>query len=72
MLLPRFFALPASKATRYYSLLASQHNLIPLVTPVQPDLNQYAIGKAVDGLFTLIAQEEANIRETRWLALPSC
>ncbi|ALW83715.1 hypothetical protein AUC43_00500 [Hymenobacter sedentarius] len=50
-------------ATRYYTDLATRFNQIPLVTPVQPDLNQYATGKAVDGLFTLIAQEEANIRE---------
>ncbi|WP_426060638.1 DUF4197 domain-containing protein [Hymenobacter sp. B1770] len=50
-------------ATRYYASLATQYNQIPLVTPVQTDLNQYATGKAVDGLFTLIAQEEANIRE---------
>lgn len=50
-------------ATRYYTDLASRYNQIPLVTPVQTDLTQYATGKAVDGLFTLIAQEEANIRE---------
>jgi hypothetical protein len=50
-------------ATRYYSSLATQYNQIPLVTPVQTNLNQYATGKAIDGLFTLIAQEEANIRE---------
>ena len=50
-------------ATRYYTQLATQYNMIPLVTPVQPDLTQYATGKAVDGLFTLIAQEEANIRQ---------
>jgi len=50
-------------ATRYYSALTTRYNRIPLVTPVQTDLNQYATGKAVDGLFTLVAQEEANIRE---------
>ena len=50
-------------ATRYYTQLASSYNQLPLVQKVQPDLNQYATGKAVDGLFTLIAQEEANIRE---------
>ncbi|WP_201979104.1 DUF4197 domain-containing protein [Hymenobacter rubidus] len=50
-------------ATRYYTQLATTYNQIPLVQKVQPDLNQYATGKAVDGLFTLIAQEEANIRE---------
>ena len=50
-------------ATRYYTQLAGTYNQLPLVQKVQPDLNQYATGKAVDGLFTLIAQEEANIRE---------
>ena len=50
-------------ATRYYTQLAGSYNQLPLVQKVQPDLNQYATGKAVDGLFTLIAQEEANIRE---------
>ena len=50
-------------ATRYYTQLAGTYNMLPLVQKVQPDLNQYATGKAVDGLFTLIAQEEANIRE---------
>ncbi|WP_210514299.1 DUF4197 domain-containing protein [Hymenobacter terricola] len=50
-------------ATRYYTTLSSSYNRIPLVQPVQTDLNQYATGKAIDGLFTLIAQEEANIRE---------
>ena len=50
-------------ATRYYTQLAASYNQLPLVQKVQPDLNQYATGKAVDGLFTLIAQEEASIRE---------
>ncbi|MDB5271226.1 MAG: hypothetical protein JWP58_4266 [Hymenobacter sp.] len=50
-------------ATRYYTQLATTYNQLPLTQKVQPDLNQYATGKAVDGLFTLIAQEEANIRE---------
>lgn len=51
------------EATRYYSTLTTTYNKLPLVTPVQTDLNQYATGKAIDGLFTLIAQEEANIRQ---------
>ncbi|UYZ64313.1 DUF4197 domain-containing protein [Hymenobacter weizhouensis] len=50
-------------ATRYYAALTTRYNQIPLVRPVQTDLNQYATDKAIDGLFTLIAQEEANIRE---------
>jgi hypothetical protein len=51
------------EATKYYTSLTTTYNKLPLVTPVQTDLNQYATGKAVDGLFTLIAQEEADIRE---------
>lgn len=50
-------------ATKYYTTLTTTYNKLPLVTPVQTDLNQYATDKAVDGLFTLIAQEEADIRE---------
>jgi hypothetical protein len=50
-------------ATKYYTDLTTRYNQIPLVKPVQTDLNQYATGKAIDGLFTLVAQEEANIRE---------
>lgn len=56
-------ALDQTQATKYYTGLVTRYNRIPLVTKVNPDLNQYATGKAVDGLFTLIAQEEANIRE---------
>jgi len=50
-------------ATRYYTQLSSTYNQLPLVKPVQTDLSQYTTDKAIDGLFTLIAQEEANIRE---------
>ncbi|RYU79049.1 DUF4197 domain-containing protein [Hymenobacter persicinus] len=50
-------------ATQYYTTLTTRYNQIPLVKPVQTDLNQYATDKAIGGLFTLIAQEEANIRE---------
>lgn len=51
------------EATCYYTSLTTVYNKLPLVTPVQTNLNQYATGKAIDGLFTLIAQEEADIRE---------
>lgn len=49
-------------ATKYYSTLSSTYNKLPLVTPVQTNLNQYATDRAIDGLFTLIAQQEADIR----------
>ncbi|RNI29675.1 DUF4197 domain-containing protein [Rufibacter immobilis] len=50
-------------ATKYYSELVTRYNKIPLVKKVNPDLESYATQKAIDGLFTLVAQEEANIRE---------
>ncbi|AYA38810.1 DUF4197 domain-containing protein [Hymenobacter oligotrophus] len=56
-------ALDQTNATRYYSTLVTRYNKIPMVQPVNPNLNEYATGKAIDGLFMLIAQEEANIRE---------
>ena len=50
-------------ATRYYTQLATTYNHMPLGKPVRANLTRYATGKAVDGLFTLIAWEEANIRQ---------
>jgi hypothetical protein len=55
-------ALQKTNATRYYSDLASTYNRLPGVQKVNPDLSGYATGKAIDGLFVLIAKEEANIR----------
>ncbi|HYG39534.1 MAG TPA: DUF4197 domain-containing protein [Cytophagales bacterium] len=49
-------------ATKYYRDLVNAYNRIPLVTRVNPNLNEYATEKAIEGLFYLIAQEEANIR----------
>ena len=50
-------------ATRYYDDLVTTYNRIPLVKKVNPDLDEYATEQAIDGLFKLIAKEEANIRE---------
>lgn len=50
-------------ATRYYSEIINRYNQIPLVQKVNPDLDDYATDKAIDGLFMVIAQEEKNIRE---------
>ena len=56
-------ALTKVNATKYYGELVDRYNKIPLVKKVNPDLNEYATEKAIDGLFTLVAAEEANIRE---------
>jgi hypothetical protein len=50
------------EATKYYGQIMDKYNKIPFVQKANPDLNDYATRKAVDGLFVLIAQEEKNIR----------
>lgn len=50
-------------ATKYYTDIVTTYNKIPLVEKVNPDLNDYATTKAMDGLFLLIASEEKKIRE---------
>jgi len=39
------------------------YNKIPLVQKVNPDLVDFATQKAVDGLFTMVAEEERKIRK---------
>lgn len=56
-------ALEKTNATRYYTDLVSTYNKIPLVERVNPDLDDYATDKAIEGLFYMIAIEEKNIRE---------
>jgi len=50
-------------ATRYYTDIVTRYNQIPLVQKVNPNLDDYATDKAIEGLFFMIAKEEANIRE---------
>jgi len=50
-------------ATKYYSDLVNTYNKIPLVEKVNPDLDDYATDLAIQGLFTMVAKEEKNIRE---------
>ena len=50
-------------ATKYYGDLVGTYNRIPLVQKVNPDLDEYATDKAIEGLFVMIAKEEKNIRE---------
>lgn len=50
-------------ATKYYGEIITRYNSIPLVQKVNPDLNEYATDLAMQGLFTMIAKEEKNIRE---------
>jgi hypothetical protein len=55
-------SLKNTEATKYWGDVTSTYNKIPLVTPVNTDLAGYVTGKAIDGLFLKIAEEEKNIR----------
>lgn len=50
-------------ATRYWNDVMTRYNKIPLVNPINPDLDAYVTQKAIDGLFIEIAQEELKIRQ---------
>ncbi|KAA5544059.1 DUF4197 domain-containing protein [Adhaeribacter rhizoryzae] len=50
-------------ATQYYATLINTYNKIPLVKKVNPNLDDYATAKALDGLFLMVAKEEKNIRQ---------
>jgi hypothetical protein len=50
-------------ATKYYGDIVTAYNKVPFVEKVNPDLNDYATTKAMDGLFLLIAAEEKKIRQ---------
>jgi hypothetical protein len=50
-------------ATKYYKDLIKAYNKIPLVDKVNPDLDEYATEKAMQGLFIMIAKEEKSIRD---------
>ncbi len=49
--------------TKYWNPLADNYNKIPFVTKVNPNLDEYVLAETLDGLFLVIAQEEAKIRE---------
>lgn len=50
-------------ATKHWNTVFSTYNKIPLVEKVNPDLDEYATNKAIDGLFVQVAKEELAIRE---------
>lgn len=55
-------ALDKTSATKYYADIINTYNKIPLLEDVNSDLESYATERALDGLFTLIAEQEAQIR----------
>jgi hypothetical protein len=49
--------------TRYYQNIESKLRRLPLGGSLNLDLDQYVTNKALDGLFFMLAQEEAKIRK---------
>jgi hypothetical protein len=56
-------AINTTGATKLYGDIARTYNQIPFQQKINPDLQQYATQKAIDGLFLLVAQEEQKIRD---------
>jgi hypothetical protein len=56
-------AINSAGATKLYGDIANTYNKIPFQQKINPDLQQYATQKAIDGLFLLVAQEEQKIRD---------
>jgi hypothetical protein len=56
-------ALAKTQATQYYGDIANTYNKIPLTSKINPDLKGYATEMAINGLFIMIAEEEAKIRK---------
>lgn len=50
-------------ATKYYGDIVTAYNKLPFTEDVNPNLDDYATDKAIDGLFLMIAKEEKTIRE---------
>jgi hypothetical protein len=50
-------------ATKYWSTAINAYNKIPMVKKMNPNLTDYVTGKAIDGLFVMIAKEELKIRQ---------
>lgn len=50
-------------ATKYWEDAMNIYNKIPLVEKINPDLTAYVTGKALDGLFIVVGEEEQKIRE---------
>ena len=48
--------------TKYWDPIASNYNRIPFVQKVNPDLEDYVLDQTLEGLFLVVAKEEAKIR----------
>jgi hypothetical protein len=56
-------ALDKAHATEYWADIMNQYNRVPFHQKVETDLPDFVTRAAIDGLFYMIAQEEARIRK---------
>lgn len=56
-------ALAQAGAVQAYDRVMGQYASLPFVSTVKTDMNNYVTGKAIDGIFYYVAQEEAAIRQ---------
>ena len=49
--------------TKYWKPIINKYNMVPGLKKMNPDLDKYVTEKALEGLFKLLAQEEAKIRK---------
>lgn len=57
-------ALKKNNASQHYADIVNTYNRLPFVAKkADPDITRYATTRAVDGMFTLIEQEEREIRK---------
>lgn len=49
-------------ATQVWENIINRYNSVPLTSKVNPDLPDYVTNEALDGVYTMIAQEEKDIR----------
>lgn len=51
-------------ADRVWNSIISRYNALPLTADVNPDLTDYVTGEALEGVYTMIAVEEKEIRNS--------
>ncbi|SHJ96452.1 Protein of unknown function [Desulfatibacillum alkenivorans DSM 16219] len=57
-------ATDSARVTSYYKAMMDKASAsMPLLQSYSPDLDEYVTGKALDGLFVIMAQEEKKIRD---------
>ncbi len=51
------------QAVKLYNSIINKYNSLPFVKPVNFNLTDYVLGRAIDGIFFYLAKEEAAIRK---------